>query len=162
VSHHGNHGRESTRGMINEEMKDHPILKGVEDIWGPTDVYGIVHLPQDANVLVYGQVLEGMNPTDKPVAGKKNDPMMPLIWVRNYIGAKDQRSRVIATTIGAATDLESQGLRRLLVNACYWGLRLEEQIPARSNVDYVGEYKPSPFGFGKSRKDIKPSDHELK
>src|SRR5205085_8156603 len=79
ISHHGNHGKESTRGVINEQMKDHPVLRGVHDIWGPTDVYGIAHLPSDAQVLVYGQVLEGMKPTDKPLAGKKNDPMMPLV-----------------------------------------------------------------------------------
>lgn len=162
VSHHGNHGKESTRGIINEAMKDHPVLKGVEDIWGPTDVYGIIHLPTDAKVLVYGQVLEGMSPTDKPVSGKKNDPMMPLVWVRSYTGERGKISRVIGTTIGAATDLESEGLRRLLVNACYWGLGLEGKILAKANVDYVSEYKPTPFGFGKFTKGIKPSDHELK
>src|SRR5258707_10504896 len=62
VNHHGNHGKESTRGILNERFKEHPILRGVRDIWGPTDVYGIVHLPKDATVLVHGQVLEGMKP----------------------------------------------------------------------------------------------------
>lgn len=162
ISHHGNHGRESTRGIINDQFKAHPILKGVDDIWGPTDVYGIIHLPKDAKVLVYGQVLKGMNPTDEPVAGPKNNPMMPLIWIRDYPSESGKTARVLGTTIGAATDLESAGLRRLLVNACYWGLGLENRIPAKSNVDYVGEYKPTPFGSGKYIKGIKPSDHELK
>src|SRR5258707_10989150 len=27
VNHHGNHGKESTRGVINEQFKDHPILR---------------------------------------------------------------------------------------------------------------------------------------
>src|SRR5882672_3028995 len=27
INHHGNHGKESTRGVINEALKDHPILK---------------------------------------------------------------------------------------------------------------------------------------
>ena len=71
-------------------------------------------------------------------------------------------SRVIGTTIGAAPDLESEGLRRLLVNACYWGLGLENKIPAKSNVEYVGEFKPTFFGFGKFKPGVKPSDHELK
>jgi hypothetical protein len=69
VSHHGNHGHESTRGVINPAFKDHPILRGVRDIWGPTDVYTVTHLPKDAQVLVYGEVLSGMHPTDPPVAG---------------------------------------------------------------------------------------------
>jgi hypothetical protein len=161
VSHHGNHGKESTRGVINEKFKDHPILKGVQNIWGPTDVYGVAHLPADAQVLVYGQVLEGMKPDDKPLAGKKNDPMMPLVWVRNYTGELGKTCRVICTTMGAATDLENEGLRRLCVNACYWGMGLEDRIPSESNVEYVGEYKPTPFGFGKFKKGVKPSDWEL-
>ncbi|MSU20907.1 MAG: hypothetical protein EXS30_05880 [Pedosphaera sp.] len=162
ISHHGNHGKESTRGIINEQFKDHPVLRGVDDIWGPTDVYGIIHLPTDAKVLVYGQVLEGMKPTDKAVTGPKNNPMMPLIWVRNYVGESGKTSRVLGTTIGAAPDLESEGLRRLLVNACYWGIGLEEKAPAKSDVEYVGDFKPTFFGFGKGKKGVKPSDHELK
>ncbi len=162
VSHHGTHAKESTRGIINQTMKDHPILRGVQDIWGPTDVYTVVHLPPDAKVLVYGQVLEGMKPTDKPVTGQKNNPMMPLVWIRNYMVQKEKSSRIFCSTIGAAVDLESEGLRRLLVNACYWGLGLEDQIPLRSDVNYVGEYHPTFFGFNKFQKGVKPSDYELK
>ena len=162
ISHHGNHAKESTRGIINDAMKEHPILRGVTDIWGPSDVYGIQHLPGDAKVLVYGQVLEGMKPEDKPVVGKKNDPMMPVVWVRNYTGEAGKTSRVICTTMGASMDLENEGLRRLCVNACYWGVGLEDKIPAHNNVEYVGEYKPTFFGFGKFTKGVKPADHELK
>src|SRR5262249_24894756 len=36
VSHHGRHAVQSTRGVIVEKMKNHPILRGVSDIWGPT------------------------------------------------------------------------------------------------------------------------------
>src|SRR5688500_12933870 len=55
VSHHGVHGKETARGIINKEQQDHPDLRGVEDIWGPTDVYGIIHMPRDAKVLKSGQ-----------------------------------------------------------------------------------------------------------
>lgn len=160
--HHGAHGKQSTRGIINERLKSHPVLKGVGDIWGPTDVYGIFNLPRDAQVLVYGQVLEGMKPTDKPLAGAKNDPMMPLVWIRNYAMAGGKPSRVICSTIGSAEDFESDGLRRLLVNAVYWGLGIERRIPARSNVDYVGDFRPSHFGFQGFKKGVKPSDLKLK
>ena len=158
VNHHGRHGVESTRGVINEKLADHPILRGVDDIWGPTDVYTVSHLPPDAQVLVYGQVLEGMKPADKPVAGSKNEPMMPLVWVRDYQGEAGKTSRVICTTMGASVDLESAGLRRLLVNACYWALGLKDQIPEKSNVEYVGDYAPTYFGFGKHKPDLKPAD----
>jgi hypothetical protein len=160
VSHHGKHGAESTRGIINPRFQSHPILRGVEDIWGPTDVYTVVHLPSDAQVLVWGQVLSGMKPGDPPVPGPKNDPMMPLVWVREYKTDSGRIARILTTTMGAAVDLESEGLRRLLVNGCYWAVGLEEQIPARADVRYVGEYKPSWFGFGKFKPGLKPEDIE--
>lgn len=158
VSHHGDHGKQSTRGVINAKLADSPILKGVEDIWGPTDVYGIVHLPADAKVLVYGQILKGMKPTDEPLEGPKNDPMMPLVWTREYKHASGVVTPVLATTMGASVDLESEGLRRLLVNACYWGTGLESKIPAKADVDYAGPYSPSFFGFGTHKKGVKPAD----
>jgi hypothetical protein len=65
---------------------------------------------------------------------------------------------VFVTTMGAAQDLESEGLRRLLVNACYWALRMEDKGPARANVDVVGKYKPRPFGFGGFAKAVRPAD----
>src|SRR5205807_6439154 len=65
VSHHGSHGKQSTRGIIAEGMKGHPILRGIADgdVWGPTDVYGVnLPLAGDSKPLVMGQVLEGMKP----------------------------------------------------------------------------------------------------
>ena len=162
VNHHGNHGHESTRGVINEAFKKEPILRGVQDIWCPTDVYEVVHLPADARVLLWGQVLSGMKPTDPPVEGKKNDPMMPLAWGRNYTGESGKASRIFATTMGAAVDLENEGLRRLIVNACYWGVGLETKIPRNADVAYVGDYKPSWFGFGKFKQGLRPEDLALK
>jgi hypothetical protein len=99
-----------------------------------------------------------MKPTDPPVAGAKNDPMMPLVWLRSYAGESGRASRIATTTMGAAVDLESEGLRRLLVNACYWAVGLESKIPDASNVDYVGDYKPTWFGAGKFKPGIKPGD----
>lgn len=159
VSHHGHHGKESTRGIINEKHADHPIVQGCDDVWGPTDVYGIVRLKPDDEILLWGQVLEGMNPTDKPVEGAKNDPMMPLAWTRMYNGETGNTSRVFCTTMGAATDLVSEGTRRLIANACFWGL--EMQVPAKADVDLVGEYNPTQFGFKKYVEGVKPADHKL-
>jgi len=158
VSHHGEHGSESTRGVINPMFKDHPILRGVTDLWWQTDVYTVSHLPADAQVLVWGQVLSGMKPDDPPVAGPKNDPLMPLIWVREYKGDEGKTSKIVATTAGAAVDLQNEGLRRLLVNACYWAVGLEDKIPAKADVEYVSPYNPTFFGFGKGKKNVKPSD----
>jgi type 1 glutamine amidotransferase len=159
VNHYGNHGHESTRGIINLAQKDNPILRGVKDVWGPTDVYEVAHLPADATVLLYGQVLSGMQPTDPPVAGKKNNPMMPLVWTRSYSAGKG--NKILTSTIGAAVDLQNEDLRRLFVNACYWAVGLSDRIPDKADVRYVGEYKPLWFGFGKFKPGVKPADLEL-
>ncbi len=87
--------------------------------------------------------------------------MMPLICIRESEHASGETTRVICSTIGSSTDLESEGLRRALVNACYWGAGLEDRIPAKSRVDYVGEYEPTPFGHGKFKRGVKPSDLAL-
>jgi type 1 glutamine amidotransferase len=162
ISHHGRHGRESTRGVIAAGAASHPILRGVTDVWGPTDVYTIrPDLADDCEVLMLGQVLAGMQPSDPPVEGSKNDPMMPPAWTRTYQGKDGQVGRVFTTTIGAATDFECAGLRRLLVNAVYWCLNLENKIPASATVDPVGQYQPRPFGFGGFRPDMNPAARVL-
>jgi type 1 glutamine amidotransferase len=162
MGHHGRHGRESTRGVLVPGAAGDPIVRGCEDIWGNTDVYVSRHpCPPGRKVLMLGQVLAGMKPTDKPVEGRKNNPMMAMAWTRTYEGANGKTGRVFTTTMGAATDFESEGLRRLVVNAAYWCVGLEAEIPAKSNVELVGEYKPLPFGFGKYKKGVRPSDHAL-
>ncbi|HMC67158.1 MAG TPA: ThuA domain-containing protein [Gemmataceae bacterium] len=165
ISHHGQHGKQSTRGIIAKDAADHPILRGIKDgdIWGPTDVYGVrLPLPGDSKPLVLGQVLEGMKPTDSSVAGKQNDPMMPIAWTKSYKGKEGKAARTFTTTMGASQDLQSEGLRRLLVNACYWAVGIEEKIPAKSNVEIVGEYKPLPFKFGGYKRSVRPADHAMK
>jgi hypothetical protein len=161
ISHHGAHGVESTRGIINPALKEHPILRGVTDLWWPSDVYTVRHRPADDRVLVWGQVLSGMKPDDPPVAGEKNDPLMPVVWVRDYTGEAGKASRIVTTTTGAAVDLQNEGLRRLLVNAVYWSLGLEDKLPAKADVSLVGEYHPSPFGFGTYKKGVKPTDLKM-
>lgn len=170
VAHHGWHAHEATLGVVEPSAKDHPILRGVTQVFGPTDVY-TANPPADCTILMRGQVLTGMNPTDPPVVGKqkptdkyeKNNPMQPLVWLRNYTGECGKTSKIVTTTMGCATDLQSEGFRRILVNACYWALGLEEKISTNSNVDIVGEFKPSGnFGFGKFVKGVKPADLQLK
>jgi len=162
ISHHGNHGSQSTRGIIAEGMKNHPILRGIKDgdVWGPTDVYGVrLPLPGDSKPLILGQVLTGMKFDDAPLAGEKNDPMMPVAWIKSFTGKSGKSARVFTTTMGASQDLETEGTRRMIVNACYWGMGLDEKIPEKSNVDLVGEFKPTRFAFNGYVKGKKPADY---
>lgn len=161
VSHHGHHKVESTRGVVAEKLADHSIVRGVDDVWGPTDVYGINDLPDDAQVLLYGQVLQGMKPDDPPVVGEKNEPMMPLAWTRAYTSESGSAARVFCTTMGSADDFLCEDLRRLIVNAAFWCLGSENLIEGDLNVDLVGDYQPTPYGFDGFQKGKRPADHAL-
>lgn len=161
IRHHGQQGKQSTLGVINRNEAAHPVLKGIHDreLWSRTDVYAAhLPLPGDSRVLVFGQVLSGMDSRDQPAAGSVNDPMMPLAWVKSYTGKQGRKARVFTTTLGTSEDLPAGGNRRLLVNACYWALGLERRISAKSRVGLVGEYHPTPFGFGGHLKGSRPSD----
>ena len=63
--------------------------------------------------------------------------------------------------MGHGGDLKNAGVRRMLVNACYWGLGMEGRISATRNVDLVGKYEPANIGVGGHKKGVKPADHNL-
>jgi len=158
--HYGVHGKESTRGLRAGMNEKHPVLQGVYNVWGPTDVYRITKLPADAEVLMYGQVLRGMKPDSLPNLQKS---IMPIVWTRRIKRDSGRVSKVVMSTIGAAQDMESEDLRRLFVNSIFWALGLESKIPKKADVHYVDKgWKASPFGPGKSKKGLKPEDFAVK
>jgi type 1 glutamine amidotransferase len=157
VAHHGKHKIQSTRARFAPGQEKHPILRGIRDgeVWGPTDVYTVaVPLPGDSKPLLLGEVLEGMGEQDKAVAGAQNEPKLPVAWTKTYKGG-----RIFTTTMGSSQDLQNEAFRRLLVNASYWALGMENRIPAKAKVDIVGSYRPTPFGFGAYLKGKKPEDY---
>src|SRR5699024_1179923 len=117
INHHGIHGQEGTRGMIEglAERNKHPVLTGVNDIWGPTDVYGITSIPEGAEVLIWGASTAGMTP-EAPINWEKS--LVPVAWTKTYqYDGHSPEGRVFTTTMGAAEDLESDDMRRLIINA---------------------------------------------
>jgi len=157
ISHYGHHQHESTRGSVAPGQEKNPIVRGCEDIWGPSDVYGLTTLHGDCTPIILGHVLTGMKPSDPPNTEKKP---IPVAWTKTYTGASGKTSRIFTTTMGHEGDLKSEGFRRLLVNAACALLDLE--VPERANVDIVGTYDPVPIGYGKFKKGLKPSDHAIK
>jgi hypothetical protein len=147
-NHHGNWHQDSTRGILVEAQQGNPILRGVVDIWGQSDVYRTYPegqaLPADCTALVYGQPLVGRNHDDAP--NPEKEPL-PIAWTKTWTGQKGLPARVFHCTMGSARDYQSAGLRRLSINAAYWCLGLEDQIPAANNVDLVGPYDPLDSGF---------------
>jgi type 1 glutamine amidotransferase len=155
IAHHGKHGSESTRGIVADP--DHKIATGIADgdIWGPTDVYRVrLPLPEGSHVIFLGAILTGMDAADEPVADQRNDPMMPLGWTTTYQGA-----RVFTSTMGASTDFTNEGVRRMIVNATYWCVGLEDRIRADLAVDLVGDFQATDFGFNRFVKGKRPADY---
>lgn len=183
ISHHGHHKHESTKGIIASGADSHPITNGIEDgdVWGSTDVYGVrLPLPGDSQPIILGKVMlrkgeyqaddifYGMKPTDDEAAttnkkgAKLNDPMMPVSWTKSYQVPGGKEGKVFTTTVGSANDMLIEGTRRLLVNSVYWNLNLT--VPAKANVDFVGEYNPTAFEFRSNEywadKQMKVSDYK--
>jgi hypothetical protein len=148
MGHHGRYHADSTRGVLVEEQKDHPILIGVSDIWGNSDVYRTykegTSLPAGCTALVWGQPLLGRNHDDAP--NPKLEPL-PVAWFKTWQTSEGKSARVFQSTMGSGTDLENAGLRRLIVNAVYWGMGMEASITPTRSVDIVGTYKPLESGF---------------
>ncbi|MDO9551780.1 ThuA domain-containing protein [Rhodonellum sp.] len=157
VAHHGDHGKEGTRALIDgpAQLADHPILRGVKDIWVASDVYTVKNLIPEAKVLVYGQPTKGMT-ADAALIWEKS--VMPIAWTKEYQIEGGQKGKVFTTTMGASVDLESADLRKLIVNAAFWSLDMPDKITEDMNVSIVGNYQPTPFGFGTFRKGMRVSD----
>ena len=155
--HHGRWHADSTRGTIVAALKDHPIAKGVTDIWGSSDVYRTyavgTSLPAGCTALVWGQPLMGRNPDDAP--NTELEPL-PVAWFKNWKTSEGKSARVFQSTMGSGTDLQSAGLRRLIINAAYWAMEMESDITATRSVDIVGTYKPLESGFNYEELGVKP------
>jgi hypothetical protein len=183
ISHHGHHKHQSTKGIVAFGANSHPITNGIEDgdVWGSTDVYGVrLPLPGDAQPIILGQVMirkgdyqendvfYGMKPTDDEIATTNkngedlNNPMMPVSWTKSYQVPNGKKGKAFTTTVGSANDLLIEGTRRLLVNSVFWVLDLK--VPAKANVDFVGVYNPTVYGFKKdsywTNKQLKVSDYK--
>jgi hypothetical protein len=171
IAHHGEHGKQGSRGIVVPEQKDHPILRGIADgsVFDPADVYAVrLPLPNACAPLLLGEVTEGVTPAapravakagrdDKPGLDP-NAPMMPLAWTHAFAAENGKTARVFVTTLGSAEAFLHAGSRRLLVNACLWALGREAAIQPDLDVSLVGSYQPRPFGFDTHARSVRPID----
>ena len=157
MGHHGGWHRESTRGVIVPENRKHVLLIGVKDIWGPSDVYRCHNekfpLPQNCTPLVLGQPLISLKPDAPPNTSKKP---LPIAWATTWTGNRGLTSKIFHFTMGSAKDFENAGVRRLTINAVYWGTGLEKAITAESSVDFTTDYKPLAAGFNYEKLGVQP------
>jgi hypothetical protein len=153
VGHYGRNHQQSTRITIIPDKASHPILTGVKDIHVQCGGYNAV--PQDDwNILTMAQPLMSMKPDGKPDASK---PPMASEWTREYTGANGKKGRVFTSLYGASEDIVNDGYRRMLVNATYWILGLEDGIVADAPIDFVGKYQPNTFRGGGYARGVKPA-----
>ncbi len=169
ISHWGKHKSEATRGVTEPSAASDALLRGVTDVFGDSDVYE-AYPPSDAKILLRGLVLKGMNPTDAPAETVKkratdkqaqplNSPAMPIAWTRTFKHDSGKENKVFTTTMGAATDLENESLRRLVVNAVFWSVNLP--VPTKANVALVDPYTPRKYGFKGYRYQLTPAVYAL-
>ncbi|MEL7498275.1 MAG: ThuA domain-containing protein [Planctomycetota bacterium] len=157
MGHHGGWHREATRGMVTEDAKSHPIVRGVKDIFGPSDVYRCHNekspLPESAEVLVMGQPLKTLKQDAEPNTEKEP---LPIAWTTTWTGNQGKQSRIFHFTMGSARDFENDGVRRLTINAIQWSLGMEDTIDPNRSVEIVGTYEPLKSGFNYEKLGVQP------
>jgi type 1 glutamine amidotransferase len=154
VGHYGPNHKSSTRLDIVPEEKNHPILRGVENVWAEIGAYNAYPI-EGSEILAMAQPLSGMEPSSPPDETKKP---MPGAWVRTYASASGKAGRVFTSTYGASCDLMNEGFRRMVVNACFWAAGLEDAIKPDADISLVGSFH-STWSPGYHRaKSVKPED----
>lgn len=165
VNHHGKHKHQGALSVVEPGAQDHALLQGVGPIFAPSDVYGVIHLTDQDEILLRGAVTESLDPESSPVEGEKNDPMQPLAWLHTYVAPDGvQMGQSFCTTAGASVDFVDEDLRRLIVNAAYF--LTGQEVPAKADVQYVDPFYPSFYGFIRTpdywkNLNLKPADFGL-
>lgn len=155
VSHYGTNHKQASRLLIEKGQEDHPIMRGVSEMFVQSGGYTAYPEKTGGTVLARGQVLNGMKP-DAPADETKEE--LPVAWVRQYELPSGAGGRAFTTTHGASEDLLNEGFRRMLVNACFWAMGMEKAIKPTNNVAFVGPYEPTTFNFDGYKANVKPAD----
>ena len=82
------------------ELKDHPVLAGVQEFSSPGSLYKNTGLAKDCQVLQYGQT-----------PGHRE----PVTWAREYKGG-----RIVYTSLGHPGDFRNDNFLKMMANAVTW------------------------------------------
>lgn len=155
VGHYGRNHKQASKLILDENQKEHPILRGVHDAWAQCGGYKAYPEKMNSTVLARGRILNGMTPDSEPDLTKEE---LPVAWIRQYKLESGASGQVFTTTHGASEDLLSDGFRRMIINAALWSVGLEKEIKEDNNIDFVGPYHPTTFNFSGYKAHVKPSD----
>ncbi|MEM9346253.1 MAG: ThuA domain-containing protein [Planctomycetota bacterium] len=171
AGHHVGNKKGYIRGIIADNAKDHPIVRGLEpgEIGGKTGVYRVtLPMKPEATPLVLGGALQGLSFDEPLMEGDKNNPMMPVAWTHIYEIEPGKKGRAFVTTMGTSQDLLVEGFRQMMVQGVFWALEMEDKIPAEGlEVKLVGDFRPSKYAFSRGgnkayKAGLKPSDYSMK
>jgi len=164
ITHHGHEkGEFLTDVTIVDAQKKNPILRGVEPFKVPSWLY---HVQGGGDELTGDCVplLDGKSLVSGHERAKKTDryPLVqPVAWTKSFTGTSGKKSKVFFTTLGHPSDFKAESMRKLVVNAVYWTLNMEEKIPEKgTKVDFVVPYEPTNASAGGHRKSQKPQPIE--
>jgi len=152
VAHHGDNHVQATRLTPLAHKSGHPVLTGVGEMFVMTG--GYLTAPREGSwPLVMAQPLKSMDADSEP------HPALcpvPAVWTRTRdVGEK---GRVLACMHGSSLDLLDSEFRRMLINACFWVLNLEEEITPDLNIDFVGPFEPTLFASYAWKRGVTPAD----
>ena len=127
------------------------------------DLYEVVPLHGQCVTLMTGYALDGH---DEYVTGEDDKkeinrnrksgryPPSPIAWTKT-----DNNTRVFFTTMGHPKDFARIHVRRLMVNAVYWALERESEIPADGcQADMVGDFDAPELSHAREYKGPKSED----
>ncbi len=152
VAHHGDNHIQATRLTPLESKSAHPVLTGVGEMFVMTG--GYLTAPREGSwPLVMAQPLQSMDADSEPHPALAP---VPAVWTRKRdVG---EQGRVLACMHGSSLDLLDSDFRRMLVNACFWALNLEEEITPDLNIDFVGPFEPTLFASYAWKRGVLPTD----
>lgn len=139
ISHYG-HGSTS-QAWLEEGTQAHSILRGLPHEFDLRSWLYVMnrestHIPEDCEVLISGRALREVD-GQKQVFGD----VQPVAWTRLRALDGGKQQRVFYTSLGHPQDFLDVPSRRLLLNAIYWAVGLEGEIPDN------GVLVPMPEGY---------------
>jgi uncharacterized protein len=132
------HGAQSSTAVF-PALTNHPILSGVRPFTGRSWLYHVTPIHgADVQTLLLGRSIESNQPADGP-----HPHIQPVAWTKTFTGESGKSARVFFTTLGHPHEFADENMRRLLFNAVYWALDLEDRIPEKGvRVDLLQDFDP--------------------
>ncbi|MEM7009934.1 MAG: ThuA domain-containing protein [Verrucomicrobiota bacterium] len=153
--HYSRNHQQSVQIDVVAEKAEHPINRGVKDAWAYGGGYR-ADLGDECEVLSMAQPLVDIYPGSEKLTEKGPQP---AAWTRSYSYEGGPEGKVFTTIYGGSPDIVNRGFRRMLINAVFWGVGLEDKIDGTANVNFVGPYTPTFGRYTPARNgQTKPSD----